>query len=213
MRAIDAILDPSDKHLVESNSAGSMIPPDIAWGITGRDKAGKALSASGFLCYNNTGPATVLDQGTCTQLPQVSIRVTFALPGVPDPAPMSGDMTLADRKPGVGSGSAPWIEKSTTALKDGSTVTVSEVQNGDRVAMKARRVLKSGAAMTIEAVDGYDQSSAIEQPGSVYNPFPFTLDQMTAAASVEQFVSPDALTSVQELATSPGAPAKTSAGR
>ena len=214
LRAIDEIFDPAGRHLVESNSAGSKITPDIVWG-TSFDKTGKASSTSAFICYNNTGPATVMNQGTCTEQPVVFISVTFALPGAPDPEPQSGDMTLADRKPGVSSGSAPWIEKSSSTLKDGSKVTVGEVQNGDRVAMKARRVLPSGASLTIVAFDGYDESSATEQPGSVYDPFPFSIEQMAAAASVEQFVSPDALTSVQSPGPfhPPGTPVTSSTAR
>ncbi|MEY9935463.1 hypothetical protein ABH926_010145 [Catenulispora sp. GP43] len=193
LRAIDGILDPAGKHLVETDASGRVIAPDIVWGET--MVKGKAVATSAGLCYNNQGRASNPHQADCEELPQVFVSVTFSLPGAPDPSQMSSDMTLANRAPGIGTGAAAWIPKSTKTLKDGSTVTVSEVQNGDRVSAKARRVLKSGAALTIVAVDGYDNSSATEQPGSVYDPFPFTLEQMAAAAGVEQFVAPDALLS------------------
>jgi hypothetical protein len=187
LRAIDAVLDPSGKHLVEGGLGGAASRPDIA--SAGMNDKGKAVfGPSASLCYNNEGLASNRDQAMCADLPEVAIDITFSFPGEPDPSQQTGDMTLANRKPGVGGGSTAWIEKSTTTLKDGSTVTISEVQNGDRVAVKARRVLTSGSALTIVASDGYDSTSAVEQPGSVYNPFPFTLEQMAAAASVREFV-------------------------
>lgn len=191
LRAIDEIFDPTGKHLVEVNGQLEAIAPDIVWGEMGGKNGVSGTMAN--LCYNNEGQASTKNQGMCADLPEVAIQVTFSLPGAGDPIPQFSDMTLADRKPGVAGGSAPWTEKSSTTIKDGSKVTVSEIQNGDRVALKARRVLPSGAALTIVAWDGYDSTSAVEQPGSVFNPFPFTLEQMAAAASVEQFVSPDVL--------------------
>ncbi|MEZ0107656.1 hypothetical protein ABH920_001648 [Catenulispora sp. EB89] len=186
LRAIGTVLDPSGKHLVEANGGGLAERPDIT--SAGVESNGKKLGPVANLCYNNEGLASTRNQAMCAELPEVAIEVTFSYPGEPDPSPQTGDLTLANRGPGVGGGSTPWIEKSTTTLKDGSTLTLSEVQNGDRVALKARRVLASGSALTIVAWDGYDSTSAIEQPGSVYNPFPFTLEQMAAAASVKEYV-------------------------
>jgi hypothetical protein len=200
LRAIDKILDPQSKHLSETDAERQPITPDLvfgAWGIQG-----KIVGTMAGLCYSGGSPTSTGNPAMCEGLPAVSIDVMFSLPGAPDPSAQTGDMTLADRKPGVGSGSAKWNEKSRATLKDGSTVTISEVQNGDRVAMKARRVLKSGAALTITAIDAYDSTSAIEKPGSVFDPFPFTADQMAAAVSVEQFVSPTVL----EEMPSPGLP-------
>jgi hypothetical protein len=200
LRAIDKIFDPQGGHFIEIDSAGQAVTPDIVWGAMAfQDKMiGTAVS----LCYTEDGRPPTGNQSLCADLPGVVFSVNFSLPGAPDPSPQTGDMTLADRKPGVGSGFANWNEKSRTTLKDGSTVTVSEVQNGDRVAMKARRVLTSGAALTITAIDAYDSTSAVEQPGSVFDPFPFTFDQMAAAVSVEQFVSP---TVVEEMPVLPRA--------
>lgn len=206
LRAIDKVIDPRGGHLVEIDSASRAITPDVVWGEMGfRDKL---VGTSASLCYTEDGRAPTPSQGLCDDLPGVFFSVNFSLPGAPDPSPQTGDMTLADRKPGVADGTAMWNEKSRTTLKDGSVVTVSEVQNGDRVAMKARRVLTSGAALTITAIDAYDSSSAVEQPGSVFDPFPFTLDQMATAVSVEQFVSPTVL----EEMPLPGGPVRTSPG-
>jgi|GEM_PF-5677840 len=191
LRAIDQVFDPHGGHLVEIGSAGQAITPDIVWG--GMWSQDKVAGTSASFCYTKGGRAPTPSQGLCADLPGVFFTVNFSLPGAPDPSPQTGDLTLADRKPGVGSGSAKWNEKSRTTLKDGSVVTVSEVQNGDRVAMKARRVLTSGAALTITAIDAYDSTSAVEQPGSVFDPFPFTLDQMATAVSVEKFVPPTVL--------------------
>ncbi|OLE20459.1 MAG: hypothetical protein AUG49_25040 [Catenulispora sp. 13_1_20CM_3_70_7] len=55
-----------------------------------------------------------------------------------DPAPLADDVVLADRQPGVVSGSTAWIEKGTSTLSDGSTATLSQVVNGDRVEVNAR---------------------------------------------------------------------------
>lgn len=202
LRAIDTIFDPTGKHLVEVNGQLEAITPDIVWGEMGGKEGVSGTMAN--LCYNNEGKASTKNQGMCAELPEVAIQVTFSLPGAADPIPQFSDMTLADRKPGVGGGSAAWTEKSSTTIQDGSKVTVSEIQNGDRVALKARRVLPSGAALTIVAWDGYDSTSAVEQPGSVFNPFPFTLEQMAAAASVDQFVSPDALYDLTPLPSMTG---------
>lgn len=187
LRAIGTVLDPSGKHLVGNSGSGSAIRPDIGLPEIGGNEQ-KIFGVAAQLCYNNEGLASNRDQAMCAELPEVALSVSFSFPGQPDPAPQSGDMSLANRKPGVASGTAPWVPKSTMTLKDGSTVTVSEVQNGDRVSVKARRVLTSGWALTIVAWDGYDSTSAVEQPGSVYNPFPFTLEQMAKAASVDEFV-------------------------
>ncbi|WP_194907103.1 hypothetical protein [Catenulispora rubra] len=185
--AIDAVLDPSGKHLVGADSGGLAMRPDIAL-VAASDKGKVVYGPMASFCYNDEGPALSRDLTMCAHLPEVAIQVVFSLPGEPDPSPQTGDLSLANRKPGVGDGSTAWIEKSTTTLKDGSKLTLSEVQNGDRVALKARRVLASGSALTIVAYDGYDSTSAVEQPGSVYNPFPFTMEQMAAAASVKEYV-------------------------
>jgi hypothetical protein len=206
MRAIGKVFAPQGRHFTETNSAGRAITPDIVWGETGYQDMVTGTSAG--LCYTEDGRAPVPNQERCAGTPAVLFGIDFSLPGAPDPSPQTGDMSLANRKPGVADGFANWNQKSSTTLKDGSTVTVSEVQNGDRVAMKARRVLTSGAALTITAIDAYDSTSAVEQPGSVYNPFPFTLDQMAAAVSVEQFVSPSAL---KEMPPLPGVPVGSSA--
>lgn len=201
LRAIDKIFDPQGRHLVETGSAGQAVPPDIVWGEMAFK--GKATGTTAGFCYTNDGRVPAQGAAMCDSLPAVVFSVSFTLPDASDPSPQTGDMTLANRAPGVGSGFAAWDEKSRMTLKDGSTVTVSEVQNGDRVAMKARRVLKSGAALTITAIDAYDSTSAIEQPGSVFDPFPFTLDQMAAAVSVEQFVSPTVLEEMPSLPVDP----------
>ncbi|MBS2539655.1 hypothetical protein KGQ20_43625 [Catenulispora sp. NF23] len=192
LRAIDAVLDPAGTHLTELDGRQKAVTPDIAWTYIGYGGEG----------YNATkADITYSNKGQAAALPSVAVSVTFSLPGAQDPAPLSSDMTLADRAPGVAPGSAPWVEKSSTTLKDGSKVTVGEVQNGDRVSMKARRVLPSGAALTILATDSYDTASATEQPGSVYDPFPFSVEKLVEAASVEQFVAPSA---VRSIPTAPG---------
>ncbi|MEY9861138.1 hypothetical protein ABH935_006778 [Catenulispora sp. GAS73] len=186
LRAIGTVLDPSGKHLVEADISGLAVRPDIA--STEVVTSGRMLGPVANLCYNYEGAASTKNQAMCAELSEASIEVVFSYPGEPDPSQRTGDLTLANRGPGAGTGSTSWIEKSTTTLKDGSTLTLSEVRNGDRVALKARRVLASGSALTIVAADGHDTTSAIEQPGSVYNPFPFTLEQMAAAASVKEYV-------------------------
>ncbi|WP_194899699.1 hypothetical protein [Catenulispora pinisilvae] len=186
LRAIDAVLDPAGTHLTELNARQESITPDVVWTYIGN-------RSDGF--NGTTANITYSNKGQATALPSVAISVTFSLPGASEPAPLSSDMTLADRAPGVAPGSAPWVQKSSTTLKDGSKVTVGEVQNGDRVSMKARRVLPSGAALTIVASDSYDTASATEKPGSVYDPFPFSIEKLAEAASVEQFVAPSAVKS------------------
>ena len=186
LRAIDAVLDPAGTHLTELDAHRKAITPDVVWTYIGERAVFNSTKAD--ITYSNKGQATAL--------PSVAVSVTFSLPGAEDPALVSNDMTLADRAPGVAPGTAPWVQKSSTTLKDGSKVTVGEVQNGDRVSMKARRVLPSGAALTIVASDSYDTTSATEKPGSVYDPFPFSIEKLAEAASVEQFVAPTAVTSV-----------------
>ena len=206
LRAIDKLFD-REAHTSSRSAVPTSRPRPTSCGKTGFQ--GKVTGTSALLCYTKDGRAPDPNRGVCTDLPGIFLSVTFSLPGAEDPSPQTGDMTLANRQIGVGSGAANWNEKNRKTLKDGSTVTVSEVQNGDRVAMKARRVLTSGAALTITAIDAYDYTSAYEQPGSVFDPFPFTFDQMAAAASVEQFVPPTVL---EEMPAVPTVPVRTSTG-
>jgi hypothetical protein len=193
MRAIAPVFDPTGRDLAE----GGGIPDFVGVLIPGMDAATGTGAVYGMmfgLCYHGQGSASDGKHVGCHEPSEVGMQVFFNLPGASDPEPESSEVPPADRKPGVAGGSTPWIQKSTETLKDGSKVTVSEVRYGDLVSMKARRVLPSGAALTIFASND-DGSSAAAKQGSGHDRFPFTVEQMATAASVNQ--APAALNSMR----------------
>jgi hypothetical protein len=191
LRAISQIFDPAGRRLAGGGDALDLVG-DLVTGTDAAAGTGTVYGTMFGLCYHGQGSAANGQHAGCHEPSEVGIQVFFTRPGASDPESQSPEVPPADRKPGVAGATAPWHEKFTETLKDGSRVTLSEVQYGDLVSMKARRVLPSGAALTIVASND-DGSAAAAKQGSGHDRFPFTVEQMAAAASVTQFVVPYAL--------------------
>lgn len=186
---IGAVLDPTGGHLVTVSGKMGARTENFAWNsrVTSPpvDGMAKVDGVTANLCYSSPGPASNQKQDRCSEPPGVDVRVLFDLSGTAGPA---------SRAYWVDGGSTPWTEMFTETMKDGSKVTVDEARNGDRVSMRARRVLPSGAALTILAAN--DDGTAGKQ-GSAIPPFPFTVRQSAAAVEVDRFVQPEALNSLR----------------